>query len=562
MKSDDTEACNTTPSGGVSHRSPPLIRAVLFDFDGTLTKPNAIDFAAIKSDLGCPQDQPILEFVEVLSAEAKRNALEILNEHEVASAERSEANDGVEELVAFLRSRDVPIGILSRNSMRSVVRSIDNFPSTETEHFNVILSRDEAKPKPSPDGVLRAASTLDVSVESLLVVGDYVFDIEAARNAGAPSVLLTNGSPPPPEWRPDYIVHNLGELTKLIDSLLPLETGKLPNRFLQKFLSAGTSHDECVLIAPGLGEDTAAVALTAEDEVLVLKSDPITFSADHIGLSTVVINANDIATAGATPRWLLTTLLFPPGTNAARIGAVIEEFQHACQSFGVSLCGGHTEITEAVTQPVAVGQMVGTVTRERLINKNRMTHGDHILLTKAIALEGASILARDFGPTLVRLGMSSVEVETARRLIFEPGVSVLEEAHLATVHGDVTAMHDVTEGGLATALLELSIAGGHGLRVDIAEIPVLPECVTMCSLLGVDPLGLIGSGSLLIASRPESSNSLLKALRSAGIEVTRIGEVDNTPPGIQAVDGTTCVEWPQFEVDEISRAITKLAALE
>ncbi len=114
-------------------------------------------------------------------------------------------------------------------------------------------------------------------------------------------------------------------------------------------------------------------------------------------------------------------------------------------------------------------------------------------------------------------------------------------------------MHDVTEGGLATALEELSAAGGHRIRVNMEAIPVYPETRRICRLLGIDPLGLIGSGSLLICCAADSCANVTDRIRGAGIEVACIGEVLDRGRGIDALDGGRPAAWPRFEVDEITR---------
>jgi hydrogenase maturation factor len=268
-----------------------------------------------------------------------------------------------------------------------------------------------------------------------------------------------------------------------------------------------------------------------------------------------VVNINDIATSGAIPRWLLTSLLFPIGTTALQVKQVMKELKEAAQQQDLILCGGHTEITDAVNRPVVVTQAVGTVGSGGLIEKKNMREGDRILLTKGIAVEGTCIIAREFPGLLSDLGLSEAEVEKCRNLLDRPGISILGEAQIAAGSGAVTAMHDITEGGLATALMELSIAGKRRLRVFSDRIPILEETKKVCGLLKLDPLGLIGSGSLLICCAPESAGGLIQSIREAGIEAKDIGEVLKDGLGIEAFDKEDGqgISWPHFEVDEIAR---------
>ena len=348
----------------------------------------------------------------------------------------------------------------------------------------------------------------------------------------------------------DFHISRLIELKNIVRQSMPLPPGKLPNDLLREYLNQFIFDDPSILINPGVGEDTAAVNI-APEEVLVLKSDPITFATDSIGQYAVLINANDIATSGATPRWLLTTLLFPCGVTPYEIRNVINELKSFCRQWDITLCGGHTEITDAVTRPVVTGMMAGTVARHDLIDKRNMAPGDRVLLTKGVAVEGTAIIAREFGDRLKNLGMADSEIDSGRE--FLASISIITEARIAAESRSVSAMHDVTEGGLATAAEELSIAGGYGIKINMDTIPVFKVTRKVCGLLGINPLGLIGSGSLLICCRPIGFDSLISSIRRAGIDVTCIGEVLEEEPGIVAFSRSQPAPWPQFEVDEITR---------
>ncbi len=540
------------------------VEAVLFDFDGTLTRPDSLDFLSFRKSIGCPADQFILEFIqETLPEPEKRRALDRLDQFEFEAASRSEPNQGAEDLILYLRAQNIPLGIISRNSRRSIQRALQNFKQIEESHFEVSISRDdEVELKPSPEGVLLAAKKMDVRVDQMLLVGDFILDIAAGKRAGSPTVLLTNGGSEAATHNssPDYVIEQLSELKDMVRYLRPLPAGKLPNDFLDRFLQEHSLDDPTLLVAPGMGEDTAAVMPPPNEDVIVLKSDPITFAEDRLGYYTLAVNANDIATSGATPRWLLTTLLFPVGSTAAQIHALIRELQQASREFGITLCGGHTEITEAVSKPIAVGQMVGTVEKARLIEKRRMAKGDQIILTKGVAVEGTSILARECPQELRALGMIQSEIRRCQEFLFDPGISILAEARIAAP--SASAMHDVTEGGLATALQELSAAGGNRLRVDVGQIPVFKETQRICRLLGIHSFGLIGSGSLLLTCSAGSSEPLLESMREAGISAVAIGEVMEEGAGVEAVDGSGgLVEWPDFEADELGRAFERIRVL-
>lgn len=533
------------------------IRAVLFDFDGTVTAPGAIDFNTIKEEIGCPPEATILEFIDQLPEHvdiaAKEKANAVLAKHERKAVALSVPNAGIDEIIAFIRGKGLKVGIITRNLMEHVVEAFANFPNLGPDDFDVIITRDaDCPPKPAPDGVILAADGMDISARQIMVVGDYLFDIHAGNAAGAVTVFLSNGGPVSEAAREasDYVVESLAELRKVVRLYLPLPAGKFPNDLLREFLDEFRFDDPSVIIRPGIGEDTAAVDVSGE-QTLILKSDPITFATDAISQYAVLINANDIATSGATPRWLLTTFLFPCGMTPVEIFEILRELETVCRRWKITLCGGHTEITDAVTRPVVSGMLCGTVPLEGLIDKQKVRPGDRVLLTKGVAVEGTTIITREFAHRLRRAGMSEEEIEAGRALLSR--ISVLDEARIAARNPGTTAMHDVTEGGLATALQELSIASGHRIKVYVENIPLLPETETVCRLMEIHPLGLIGSGSLLICCREDATKELIAAIATAGIQVTYIGEVVEAGEGIAAVWEGQPAEWPSFEVDEIAR---------
>ena len=322
------------------------------------------------------------------------------------------------------------------------------------------------------------------------------------------------------------------------------------NDLLEPVLSGFALQDADLVVAPGVGQDTAVVSIGGND-LLVLKSDPITFVTDAIAEYAVVVNANDIATSGATPRWMLTTLLFPPGTTPSQIRLLMEELDQVCGRRGITLCGGHTEITDAVTRPVVNGMLCGVVHKNRLIDKSDMAAGDRVLMTKRVSVEGTAIIAREFGDRLLEAGVPASSVKTAADFLSQ--ISILEEARIAASADGVSAMHDVTEGGLATAVTEFAAAGGCRLRIKVDQIPVFAETEEICRVVGIDPMGVIGSGSLLITCRADRAAALLEEIRKAGIEAADIGKVMGPGTGVAAFDGPRPVPWPAFDVDELTR---------
>jgi hydrogenase expression/formation protein HypE len=174
-----------------------------------------------------------------------------------------------------------------------------------------------------------------------------------------------------------------------------LPVGKLPIRTLERLLKRNKITDPRVIVGPGIGED-AAVIDTGNDRYLIAKTDPITFTADQIGWYAVHINANDIVTKGARPLWYLATLLLPEGLTTEGVAEkIFQDTMKACKNLGVSLIGGHTEVTGGLSRPIVVGQMLGEVEKKRLVRINGARPGDAIILTKGIAIEGTAVIARE-----------------------------------------------------------------------------------------------------------------------------------------------------------------------
>jgi hydrogenase maturation factor len=244
-------------------------------------------------------------------------------------------------------------------------------------------------------------------------------------------------------------------------------------------------------------------------------------------------------------------LFFPSGTTASQIRFVFDELKSFCRRWSITLCGGHTEITDAVTRPIIAGMMAGTVSKQALIDKRNMAKGDRVFLTKGVAVEGTAIIAREFAERLKKIGLAQKEIDQCRRFLDK--ISVITEAKIAAATKGTSAMHDVTEGGLATALEELSFAGNHKIKVFADKIHVFPETQKICDLFNIDPLGLIGSGSLLICCRKRDCDQLVEGIRAAGIEIVCIGEVMDSGQGVIALKGKTQVPWPTFQVDEITK---------
>jgi len=329
-----------------------------------------------------------------------------------------------------------------------------------------------------------------------------------------------------------------------------LLTGKLPLRILAGVLRWRGTVDPRVVVGPAFGQDAAVIDLGTQ--CLVLKSDPVTFTVDEIGWYVVHVNANDVAVMGARPAWFQSTIIVPPGTSATVVRGIARDIHRSARALGIAITGGHTEVSPAVRQPIVAGDMQGIAPRRRIVRSDGARAGDALLLTKAAGIEGTSIVARGFVREARRVLGVRGQAEAAR-FHHRPGISVVREALLAAESG-VSAMHDPTEGGVAAGLYEMATASRHRFVVDLDQIPVLPHTERLCAHFGLRPLGLIGSGALLLAVPERRVTDLIGALRRRRIPVARIGRVAGGR-GVEARRDGKRVRFEWSERDELTKLL-------
>ncbi len=333
----------------------------------------------------------------------------------------------------------------------------------------------------------------------------------------------------------------------------PLPSGKLPPALLSCLLKQLPTAHPRLLLGPGVGEDAAVIDFPA-DRLLVAKSDPITFATDAIGYYAVNVCANDLAVTGATPLFYLPTLLLPAhASSEASIHAIFEQIAQACNALGIVVAGGHTEVTAAVNQPVIAGTLLGTVERNAHISSSGCRPGDQLLLAGDLPIEGATIIAREKRAALLALGWDPAELDRAAAYLYHPGISVVQPALAAAGAGLVTAMHDPTEGGVATGIWEMAQAAAAGVTVDLDAISVDPLAEKLCRAFGLDPLGTIASGALLATAHPDDVPRLLQLWAGSGWPGRVIGEITTDTHGCTATRAGQSTPFPRFAVDEITK---------
>ena len=336
-----------------------------------------------------------------------------------------------------------------------------------------------------------------------------------------------------------------------------MKAGKLPAGLLARLLGRLPGHPQ-LLLGPGVGRDAAAIDL-GDGRVLVAKTDPVTFATEQIGRYVVHVNANDVACLGARPTWFLASVLLPEGAAPELAEEIFEQITAACDELGVTPVGGHTEITLGLDRPIIAGMMLGETTTGGLVRPDGARAGDHVVMTKAIAVEGTALLAREAGDELRSRGVPDGTIASAARLLQEPGISIVPEATAACAAGGslVHALHDPTEGGLATALVEMGTAAGLQVRIRPTDVPILPETEAICAAAGLQPFGLLASGALLIAVAPDGCDAVCGAINAGAVAATCIGDLA-TLEGGAIIDTWSEEQLPSFDRDELARFLESL----
>lgn len=329
--------------------------------------------------------------------------------------------------------------------------------------------------------------------------------------------------------------------------------GKIPAEFIENLWRQHAYSDHGIIVGPGIGLDVAVLDMGAT--YLVAKSDPITFTTEHIGWYAVHVNTNDVACSGADPEWFLATLLLPESlADAAQVESVFESIHHACEAVGAALVGGHSEVTHGINRPILLGCMLGRVEKERLITSAGARPGDSVLVTSGIPIEGTAILAREYEAQL-RDEFGPDFVQRCQQLLFDPGISVLPAARIARELSGVHAMHDPTEGGLATGLWELAQASGVNLEIQLEEIPILPEGRRVCDHFDIDPTRTLASGSLLMSVADDHVEELHRRFVGAGLALRGIGRVLEGKGQVRLLQADRSKELVPPERDEIARLL-------
>jgi hydrogenase expression/formation protein HypE len=203
----------------------------------------------------------------------------------------------------------------------------------------------------------------------------------------------------------------------------------------------------------------------------------------------------------------------------------MRDASQAANEIGASIIGGHTGHSANINRPLVAVTALGTASGREPLRTSGARVGDHVLVTKGIALEGTAILAQDFADVALRLGLGESDLTEARHLVAE--VSVVPEALAMAAHG-ATAMHDVTRGGLLETLLEIASLSRVAIEVDASMLPVWPIVSRFAQAFQFDPLRMISSGTLAVTVPTERIAEVSRVLKEhTGTPFTFVGKVTN-----------------------------------
>ena len=330
-----------------------------------------------------------------------------------------------------------------------------------------------------------------------------------------------------------------------------MKLGKLPFEYLSEMLNKIPEYDSRVALGASPGEDAALIDIG--EKYLVATTDPITFATDQVGWYAVNVNANDIASMGGTPKWMMANLLLPKNTTKDNIDNIFTQLINACNELDIKLVGGHTEITNTVNTPVIMGCMLGEVDKGKEIKSSGAMKEDSIIITKSIPIEGSAILASEKESLLISKNIPQSHIDTAKTLLTNPGISILLDAQIAINSAPIHAMHDSTEGGIVQGLRELAKASNLGIQIDQDKIPLVDISKDFWEPLNLNPLGVIASGTLIICVNQQNAPIVITALIASGIKATEIGTMKEVEYGLKMSSNGINYDLPNFDQDEITK---------
>ena len=310
-------------------------------------------------------------------------------------------------------------------------------------------------------------------------------------------------------------------------------SGKIQHDFFSEiiFPNCGQEREE-VIIGSQYGIDVSVVRLHG-GMAMALTSDPLTL-IPSLGLQesawlSVQILANDMATTGFAPMFAQLVLNLPVSITAAEFSQYWNYIHQYCKEIGIAITGGHTGQVAGQNSTVAGGGTFITVAAEQLLlTSNKAQAGDIIIVTKECALTASSILAMSFPETVKN--KCGVEVYQQGCALFYSTSSLKDGLTASIIENSqraITAMHDVTEGGVLGAIYEMAIASNLGVHINMNHLPTGVVQESICKVFDIDQNYVVGAGSMIIAAKKEKKDMVMNRLAAANIKATEVGYFTN-----------------------------------
>ena len=285
-----------------------------------------------------------------------------------------------------------------------------------------------------------------------------------------------------------------------------------------------------ILVGPNHGLDNAVIQL-GYNQVLVVTSDPLSV-IPVLGLQdsawlSVHLLSSDISTCGFPPQFIMANFSLPPHMKDEEFEEYWDAFHRECDKLSIAILGGHTGRYAGCDYTIIGGGVMMTLAPEdRYLSSSMARSGDMVIMTKGVAIATTGILAKTF-PRTVENAYGASFLKSAQSHFYQ--FSVVKDALTAASVGlrdnGVTAMHDVTEGGLLGAIYELAEASKVGIQIDLSNAIMTQEAKLICDLFDLDPYMTLSEGTLLITTKSEKAQEVLKALQSSGIKAKIIGKI-------------------------------------
>ncbi|HSC55506.1 MAG TPA: AIR synthase family protein [Phnomibacter sp.] len=340
--------------------------------------------------------------------------------------------------------------------------------------------------------------------------------------------------------------------------------GKIEHQLFDQFIrnKCGLKRSE-VTIGSQFGVDVSIIDLKG-GMAMALTSDPLSL-IPSLGLSesawlSVHLMANDMATTGFAPMYGQFVLNLPASFSKDDFLTYWDYIHQYSSQIGVAITGGHTGFIEGQNSTVAGGGTFITIApKEKMLVSKFAQPGDSILVTKSCAISSSAILAMSFPKTVKSKAGSEIYQQACNSFYH---TSSLQDALIAVGENDenrnpITAMHDVTEGGVLGAIYELAVASDNGAIIYNEKLPVEEVQLSICKIFDLDPRYCIGAGSMIITCKKENTENIINRLIKNKIACVNIGEICEKEKGIKLVENEIASALEYIEEDPYWAAFSK-----